>query len=98
MRIRPKLFDWDNLGGRQWVQPELLPSELEQFNEALVMFIGHDPATPNRADVLGSGFIVGVADTLIVATASHIFTWWTDKIHPSAPHAFRGLAGDRDES
>ena len=97
MRIRPRLFDWNNLSGPQWIQPELSASEREELSEATVMFIGHDPAAPNRAVVLGSGFIVGVADTLIVATASHIFTWWAEKIQPSAPHALKGLVGDRDD-
>jgi hypothetical protein len=97
MRIQPKLFDWDNPKGLQWVQPDLSQSELNELAEAMVMFMGHDPASPHRATVLGSGFIVGVADTLIVATASHIFTWWTDKLRPAKPHALRGLTGDRED-
>ena len=97
MRIRPRLFDWDNPGGPQWIVPELSQSELDELAQASVMFIGHDPSTPNRTVALGSGFIVGVADTLIVATASHIFSWWADKIHPPAPHALRGVEGDRDD-
>lgn len=97
MQIRPRLFDWDNLNGPQWVEPTLSAPEVSALVEATVMFIGHDPATPNRADVLGSGFLVGVADTLIVATASHIFTWWADKLLPAPPHALKGLTGDRAE-
>lgn len=97
MRIRPRLFDWDNLTGPQWIQPELSQSEYEDLSEATVMFIGQVPAEPNRAVVLGSGFIVGVADTLIVATASHIFTEWVERMLPSAPHALKGLVGDRDD-
>ena len=97
MRIRPRLFDWANLAGPQWTGPELAESERLDLLEATVMFIGRDPAEPNRDIVWGSGFIVGVADTLIVATASHIFTSWAERIHPSAPHAFKGLVGDRDD-
>jgi hypothetical protein len=97
MQIRPALFDWNNLGGPQWVTPHLSDSERHQLMETMVMFIGHDPVAPNRAQVLGSGFIVGVADTLIVATASHILTWWVDHVRPPAAHALKGLSGDRDD-
>lgn len=95
MRIRPKLFDWNNLRGPQWTVPELSQDEVANLYEATVMFIGHDPSIPDQTVVLGSGFIVGVADTLIVATASHIFTWWTDTLRPPAPHGLRGLEGER---
>ena len=97
MRIRPELFAWNNLSGPQWIQPELSREELGELSEGMVAFVGHDPAAPDRAVILGSGFIVGVADTLIVATASHIFTWWAEKLYPSAPHALKGVAGDRDD-
>jgi hypothetical protein len=68
-----------------------------ELAQSTVMFMGHDPASPHRATVLGSGFIVGVADTVVVATASHIFTWWTDKLRPAPPHALRGLTGDCED-
>jgi hypothetical protein len=95
MRIRPRLFDWDNLHGPQWIVPELSEDEVGELYEATVMFIGYDRSKPDQTVVLGSGFIVGVADTLIVATASHIFTWWTDCLQPPAPHGLRGLEGER---
>lgn len=97
MQIRPRLVDWDNLSGPQWIEAELSESELDELLEATVMFLGHHPASPGRAVVLGSGVIVGVTDTIIVATASHIFTWWADQIRPSAPHPLRGVTGDRED-
>ena len=91
------LFSRDNPLGPKWATPQLSSAEFAELCEATVMLLARDPAVPDQAVVLGSGFIVGVADTLIVATASHIFSWWADKLNPPAPHAFRGLSGDRED-
>lgn len=94
----PPLFAWNNSTGPQWVVPELSPAELQDLSRATVMFVGRDPrGDGDEWTVLGSGFIVGVADTIIVATASHIFTWWVDKVAPPPPHLMKGATGDRDD-
>ena len=97
MNISPSLYDWDNLSGPQWAMPQLTEGELNELFEMLVTFVGHDPKEANREVVLGSGFVVGVADTLIVLSAAHIFSWWTDKVMPPKPHALRGLVGDKED-
>jgi len=97
MNIEPNLFDWDNPSGPQWVMPQLSKGELDDLFEMLVMFIGHDPKDSQRVVVLGTGFLVGVADTLVVLSAAHIFSWWTDQVMPPKRHALRGIDGDKED-
>jgi hypothetical protein len=97
MRIRPKLMSWDNPHGPQWVVPGLSRNEFRQLSLATVMFVARDPNDSEKYATLGSGFIIGVANTLLVATASHIFTEWVDKVCPPPTNMMRGMAGDRDD-
>jgi hypothetical protein len=76
--------------------PALTEADLDALSEILVMFVGYDPrpGTPDRCEALGSGFIVAAGRTLVVISAAHIFSWWTDQILPPKPHALRGVQGD----
>lgn len=49
--------------------------------------------------VIGSGFIVGAveSESLVVLTASHIFSWWTNQVRPPRSHALMGLVGDKED-
>jgi hypothetical protein len=98
MRI-PQLYDWINPNAPQWEVPALTEADLDTLSEILVMFVGYDPrpGTLNRCEVLGSGFIVAAERTLVVISAAHIFSWWTDRILPATPHALRGVQGDIED-
>jgi hypothetical protein len=96
----PQLYDWAHPDAPQWASVGLTPAEVDELCETLVMFVGHDtrPGAARSCVPLGSGFIVGVlADTLVVLSAAHIFSWWIDQVVPPSRHALRGVLGDPED-
>lgn len=95
------LYGLDNPGGPQWVVPHLSGVEVDQLYQAIVTFVGVDPRPTSllKRVVIGSGFIVGAveSESIVVLSAAHIFSWWTDQVCPPRSHALIGLVGDKED-
>lgn len=91
----PPLRTHKSPAGPIWVSAALSRAEMAYLRRRIVTFVCRDPHE-GTVHALGSGFIVGAANQILVLTAAHLFVEWLDRIRPAAQHALRGLVSDAD--
>jgi hypothetical protein len=95
----PRLYSLSDPNAPQWAEPDLTKSDLDALYEGIVSFVGYNPRNDANHEcvILGSGVLVGIDETLIVTSVSHIFSWWVDQIMPPTRNLLRGIQGDIED-
>jgi hypothetical protein len=93
----PPLNSAQNPLGPLWNDLQLSEREANSLLSCLVAVVTRDPTT-NQTKVIGTGFIVGGSESLlIVVSAAHVLLETLDKHIPPLAHALRGVVGDAED-